>query len=107
MLVSRIVTRVCILLFSLSLLLNGTIENIVLRDEDDIEQQADVCQAKFDRVACQSAPVCLKRTVDQELDHAQKSAAEIKQLLVDGPSDCRLPLEVGEDLRDIFPDGQD
>ena len=107
MLVSRIVTRVCILLFSLALFLNRTIENIVLRDKDDIEQQADVCQAKFNRVACQSAPVCLKRAVDQKLNHAQEPAAEIKQLLGDGPSDCRLPFEVGEDLRNVFPDGQD
>lgn len=107
MLISRIVMCAFIMNFPLALLRNRTVEDIVLRDENDIEQQTDVCQAKFDRVACQSTPVCLQGTVYQQLDHAQKPAAEIEQLLGNGPPDCGLPLEVGEDLRDIFPDGQD
>jgi len=106
MLMSRIVIRARLCIFPFTLLFNRTIENIVLRNENDIEQQTDVCQAEFDRVACQAAPICLQRAVDKQLDHAQKPAAEIEQLLSDRPADCRLPLEVREDLRDIFPDGQ-
>ena len=106
MLMSRIVIRARLFVFPLTLLFHGAIENIVLRDEDDIEQQTDVCQAEFDRVARQAAPVCLQRAVNKQLNHAQESAAEVEQLLSDRLSDGRLPLEVGEDLRDIFPDGQ-
>lgn len=59
MLMSRIVIRACLVALPLALLLDRTIENVVLRDENDIKQQTDVCQAEFDRVARQSAPVCL------------------------------------------------
>lgn len=65
MLMLRIGIRACIAVFPLCLFLNGAIKHIVLGDEDDVKQQTDVCQAKLDRVARQTAPVCLQRAVDE------------------------------------------
>jgi hypothetical protein len=79
----------------------------VLRNEDDVEKQTDICQAELDRVSRQTTPVCLERAVDEQLEHAQKATTEVEQLLCYGPPDGGLPFEICKDLRDVLPDCQD
>jgi len=62
---------------TLALFLDRSVEDIMLRDENDVKQQTDICQSKFDRVARQPAPVRLQRAVYQQLQHAQQPAAEV------------------------------
>ena len=69
--------------FVVATLLHGTIEDIVLRDEDHVEQQTDVGQAKLHRITSQATPVGLKRAIYKELNHAEQATAKVEQLLRD------------------------
>lgn len=107
MLMTHIRIHACVAAFPFALFFDRTVEYVVLCNEDYVKYQADVCQAELDWVSCQAAPVGLQGAVDEKLKHAQHSATKVEELLCDGPPDRGLPLEVGEDLWDIFPDGQD
>lgn len=41
------------------------VENVMLGDEDDIKEYADVTQSEFGRVACDAAPIRVQEAVDE------------------------------------------
>lgn len=72
----------------------------MLGDEDDIEEDADVTEAEFDRVAEDAAgPVLLEGGVEQELHEGEHAAGEVEQDLVDVPADGGASAMVRPDLR--------
>lgn len=60
----------------------------MLQHKDDVEDETDIGQTEFDRIARQTRPVCLQGTVDDQLKKAQKSSREVKKLLPDAPAYC-------------------
>lgn len=84
-----------------------SIQPVVLQDEDEIKEDADVAQAQLGRVAHDAGPVALQRGVDDELQQREHAAAQIEQDGVDRPADGRLPLVVDVRLRDVLDDGDE
>ena len=41
----------------------------MLRDEDQVEEDADITQSKLDRIAGEATPVCLQTRVDDKLEN--------------------------------------
>lgn len=107
MLIPAVVSTVNTFAVAFAPLLNRSIENIVLCDEDNIEHQTDVGKAKLHRVTSQTTPIRLQGAVYEELKHAEHATAEVQQLLRYRPADGGLALEVGEDLRNVLPDRED
>lgn len=78
------------------------IKPVMLRDEDQIEEDADVAKPKLDRIARDAGPVALQRRVDEQLHEREDAAGQIEQDLLDAPADGRLALVVCPDLRQVL-----
>ena len=83
------------------------VENIVLGDENQVEENRNVGQSQFQRVARDAAPVALKAGVDDQLKEREDTAGYIEKNLIYAPAGRRLALEVDPYLWNIFDKGRD
>lgn len=79
----------------------------MLQHEEHIKKDANLAQAKLDRVARDAAPVVLEVAVDALLADAQESAPEVQQDGPDAPALGALVAEVGEQLRRVLDERDD
>lgn len=77
----------------------------MLYDEDDVEEEADIAQAEFCRVASNARPVTLEACVNEQLTEGQYASSAIKQDLINGPSHSALSCIVKPGLRHVFAEG--
>lgn len=74
----------------------------MLNHKNQIKEDADVPQPKFDRVPCDTTPVTLRRRVNNQLHDGEDTASKIQKNLNDTPAGCRLSLVVDPRLRDVL-----
>lgn len=86
--------------------LHRAVQYVVLNDEANVKEHADISEEEFRRIASQAGPVALQRAVDDQLRETQNSAAEIQHLLSDTPTYCGFPAEVRDDLWHVFEKGE-
>lgn len=60
----------------------------MLRNEDDIEENADIAEKQLDGIASYASPIMLKSTVYDKLRDTQHTTERVEQDLSDRPS-CR------------------
>lgn len=85
-----------------TLALSASVQDIMLREEDQVVHHAHVAEQQLDRVARDAAPVALQRAVEDELRDAQRAAREVQQDLPDGPAGRAPVAEVGRHLRRVL-----
>ena len=65
---------------------NGSVEHVVLHEEEHVEDHRRDAQPKLDDVAGDAAPVVLVGAVEDELERRESAAREVEQNVVDWPS---------------------
>lgn len=84
------------------LVVNISVQHIMLREEDQVVKHRHLTQRKLDRVARHPAPVALHGAINQQLRNTQHAARKVQQDLPDGPPDRALVPEVGHHLRRVL-----
>lgn len=77
----------------------------MLHYKNEVKENANVSQSKFDWVASDPAPIVLKCRVYHQLQNGKDAAGQVQKNLDDAPADGRLSLVIDPRLGDVFDDG--
>lgn len=81
-----------------------SVQNEVLKQEDDVEEDGDESDAELGEVAEETDPVGIVVGEQQHLEDAEGAAAQVEQHAADRPADRRLPLVIEPGLRRVLDD---
>lgn len=80
---------------------------VMLYDENDIEEYADIAQSQLYWVSGYACPVSLQIAVDSELQDRKDSAYKIEKDALDRPANGRFIVVVRDYLRSIFDESDE
>mmetsp|Transcript_3375 Transcript_3375/g.5339 ORF Transcript_3375/g.5339 Transcript_3375/m.5339 type:complete len:272 (+) Transcript_3375:242-1057(+) len=80
-------------------------QNVVLQHENDIKENADKTQPKFDRIPCDPPPVAGCVAIKNQLQHRQQPPEGVQEDVPNAPARGRAPPVVEVRLGDVLHDG--
>jgi len=81
------------------------VENVVLKDEEDVEQNGEKAEAEFRRVAKNAVPVVVVVSLEEHLQNGEGAAGKVQENVANAPSIRAFPFVVHIRLRNVFDNG--